>query len=306
MLGWSHRRFVLYDSNVEDIARDVADGCPMFPVLAREEDKTLDTVRRICRWLLREGADRDATIVAVGGGLTTDIAGFVAAIYKRGVRCVYVPTTLLAMVDAAYGGKTGVNLDGFKNMVGVFRKPDKVIIRTQYLKTLPEREYVSGAVELVKTFLVTNPTLYRKAIEAVSSRSDLSGLIRKAARTKRRIVWWDPEEKGSRRKLNLGHTYGHAIEWLQQQKGKPGRYSHGEAVAMGIVRAARLALERHKTDEAFVNGLVEDFRRCGFPTELPYPEEELKMAIDADKKSKGGRVRFVFPVRTGQVEIGKL
>jgi len=300
-------KFVVYDRNVERYAMELAGDSPAFAITADEEHKTFSTVMDICRWLLDNGADRDALVLAVGGGCTTDMVGFAASIYKRGVRYKNYPTTLLSMVDAAIGGKTGVNLDGYKNMIGTFRLPVRTEIHPEYLKSLPEREFRSGAAELLKTFIIDNrKSNYAKAVRILSQHGnldDLSQLISAAADTKRKIVFKDMFEDNVRRHLNLGHTYGHAIEWWQSQA--PGRtaYTHGEAVAIGIIKAARISENLHICKPGLADTLASDFSACGLPTELPAPEEELLPAIRCDKKSAGDTIRFVVIKKIGKVDI---
>ena len=194
----SENIFVVCDRNVETLARSLAPGRPLLAIVADEEHKNMDTVLGICRWLLECGADRDAVVYAVGGGVTTDMAGFAASIYKRGVRYVNYPTTLLCQVDAGIGGKTGVNLDGYKNILGVINFPLETRILPQALETLPERELRSGAAEMLKTFIIKDGGNYRKAVEALSrdkvDTDELAPLIEAAAQVKREIVAQDPTE----------------------------------------------------------------------------------------------------------------
>ena len=237
--------FVVCDRNVEPLAARIADGRPLLAITADEEHKTIDTVADICRWLMEQGADRKAVVYAVGGGVTTDLVGFAASVYKRGVSYVNYPTTLLCQVDAGIGGKTGVNLDSYKNMMGVTRFPADTRILPDALKTLPARELRSGAAEMLKTFIIEDKGNYEQAVKVLSAGSlDFDALHRlalSAADVKRRIVEKDPFEEGPRRKLNLGHTYGHAIEWYQHTRGVAEPLSHGEAVAIGIIRAAEIS-----------------------------------------------------------------
>lgn len=303
--------FVVYDRNAVQYAEKISGSKfnhvkGLFAVEATEERKTVDTVLAICRWLLGQGADRAALLLAVGGGITTDIAGFAAAIYKRGIPFASVPTTLLAQVDASIGGKNGVNVDNYKNMLGVMRQPVFTYICPQPLATLPDREYASGVAELLKTFIIKDAALYERAVAAVREREDLWDLIKAAARIKKKIVKRDPFEKGLRKVLNLGHTYGHAIEWLQHEKWTGLSYNHGEAVAIGIVKAARLSEERGIGEPGIADKIKRDFAICGLPTELPCEEEELREAIEKDKKSRGGRVDFVFIRSIGDVVVRKL
>lgn len=303
----AERLFTVYDRNVEQYAIGIAQGGPMLPITADEAHKTVETVTSICRWLLEQGADRDALLQAVGGGCTTDVVGFAAAVYKRGIRYKNYPTTLLAMVDAAIGGKTGVNLDGYKNMIGAFKLPMRTEIHPEYLHTLPEREFRSGAAELLKTFIVDNhKNNYIKAVKVLSGPRDIEALrplVHAAAEIKRKVVFKDMFEENVRRHLNLGHSYGHAIEWWQSQA--PGRtdYTHGEAVAIGIVKAARISEELEFCKPGLADTIASDFASCGLPTELPCPEEDLAPAIARDKKADGDSIRFVVIRQIGKVAM---
>lgn len=318
--GYRHV-FVVCDRNVVSFAQSLlgqkqsdAKGFPMLAIDTSEELKTIETVMQICRWLLEQGADRDALVLAIGGGLTTDMAGFAACIYKRGVRYANVPTTLLAMVDAAIGGKTGVNLDGYKNLLGVIRQPEFTAIFPEALQTLPEREMRSGLAEMLKSFIIKNPGhAYERTVALFSSGKDLTELIQTAASIKEEIVEKDEFEQGARRKLNLGHTWAHAIEWWQKKvavaagKGSAGLLTHGEAVAIGMVQAARYAEKLGINEEPGLSERIRrDLKACGLPTELPCPEKELLPAILKDKKAEEGQIRLVLPVRIGKVVIKKL
>lgn len=283
--------YVVYDQNVAWVVKDFP--WKALPIETSESRKTLETVEGICRWLVEQNASRSALILAVGGGITTDMAGFAASIYKRGIRYANLPTTLLSQVDAAIGGKTGVNLDGYKNMLGAFRMPEATFISADVLRTLPQRELRSGLAELLKTFLLADG----KAYETALLHGVTQELILKAARIKEDIVGRDPFEKGERAKLNLGHTFGHAIEHASA-----GSIPHGEAVAMGIILAARLGESLGISTIGLSRGLKADFEAAGLPTDCPYPLETLKDAMAKDKKALGGgKVKFVIPVTPGEV-----
>ena len=283
--------YVVYDRNVAWVVKDFP--WKALPIETSESRKTLETVEGICRWLVEQNASRSALILAVGGGITTDMAGFAASIYKRGIRYANLPTTLLSQVYAAIGGKTGVNLDGYKNMLGAFRMPEATFISADVLRTLPQRELRSGLAELLKTFLLADAEAY----ETVLLRGVTQELILKAARIKEEIVGRDPFEKGERAKLNLGHTFGHAIEHASA-----GSIPHGEAVAMGIILAARLGESLGISTIGLSRGLKADFEAAGLPTDCPYPLETLKDAMAKDKKALGGgKVKFVIPVTPGEV-----
>lgn len=286
---------------------------PLLAITADEAHKTIDTVMDICRWLRDEGADRDALVLAIGGGVTTDMAGFAACIYKRGVRYANIPTTLLSMVDAGIGGKTGVNLDGYKNLLGVIRQPEFTAIFPEVLETLPEREFRSGLAEMLKTFIIKNPRrAYERTVASlgktgISETPELPELIQLAAGIKQEIVDKDEFERGLRRKLNLGHTYGHAIEWWQKEAVCKEQFTHGEAVATGMVQAARIAEKLGIAEEpGLADRIQKDLQACGLPTELPCPTEELLPAILKDKKAERKSINFVLPVKIGKVVVKKL
>lgn len=310
-----------------------------------EEGKTLETVMDICAWLLDNGADRDALVLAVGGGITTDMVGFASCIYKRGVRFAYVPTTLLSQVDAAIGGKTGVNFDKYKNILGIIRQPAFTYMCPQLLESLPQRDFLSGAAEMLKTFIIEDNGNYQKAADLffdISSeyhvevmmygkdekqawaellkkhRRTLSGLISAAARVKAGVVSRDQFEKDERRKLNLGHTFAHAIETLAQREASsdgltaeeqhfPEGVTHGEAVAMGMVLAARLADRYYRNDRNDPTELEAkistDLWDCNIPCYCPYSIEEMAQIMKKDKKAEGGKVHFVLPKAIGDVQI---
>ena len=303
--------YVVYDENVAGVAGDVLKALKEMPgqaghdvkaalaIKTSEELKTLETVQGLCRKLLESGASRNAFLLAVGGGITTDMTGFAAAIYKRGIRYANLPTTLLAQVDAAIGGKTGVNLDGYKNMLGAFRMPEYTFLCADVLQTLPPRELHAGLAELLKTFLIGDSKAYEAALHGVTT-----DLIARAAQIKAAIVAQDPEEHGIRAKLNLGHTFGHAIEHEAQQRGDD--IHHGEAVAMGMILAARLSERIGLAQKGLEEKLKADFEALGLPTECPYPLENLAAAMAVDKKAAEGRVKWILIEEPGKVVIREM
>ena len=302
-------------------------GVPGKLIDASEETKTMDTVMDICGWLLDNGADRDALVLAVGGGVTCDMVGCAASIYKRGVRFAYVPTTLLAQVDAAVGGKTGVNYDRYKNILGVIRQQEFTYICPQVLASLPHREFTAGVAEMLKTFIIDDNGNYQKAVDVLSEMSqgysilpeesaadywsdcvaaysnELMYLVTEAVRVKAGIVSRDQFEKGERRKLNLGHTFAHAIETLAQREERD--ISHGEAVAMGLVMAARLSDRVFRGDmdtpTEMEGGLAIDLCDCGLFPQCPYAIEAMAEIMAKDKKAEGGKVHFILIREIGEV-----
>ena len=329
------RIFAVMDANVAmhcPASADIAEimnrkGVPGKLIEASEETKTMDTVMDICGWLLDNGADRDALVLAVGGGITCDMVGFAASIYKRGVHFAYLPTTLLAQVDAAVGGKTGVNFDRYKNMLGIIRQQDFTFICPEVLVSLPHREFIAGVAEMLKTFIIDDNGNYQKAVDVLSEMSqgysllpeesaadywsdcvaayssELMYLVEEAVRVKAGVVSRDQYERGERRKLNLGHTFAHAIETLAQREGSD--ISHGEAVAMGLVMAARLSDRVFRGDmdtpTELEGGLAIDLCDCGLYPQCPYDIEDMAEIMLKDKKAEGGRVHFILINEIGDV-----
>ena len=303
--------FLVYDRNVAWVAQEIAAACPpagMKVLDASEKAKDMATVLDLCSWLLEAGADRSSLLLAVGGGITTDLAGFAACIYRRGIRFAFVPTTLLAQVDAAIGGKTGVNFLDFKNMLGVIRQPDFTFECAQVLRTLPRRDFLSGAAELLKTFMIDNTgNAYEKTVALLSAPADsatLQTLIAAAAKVKAGIVSRDEQERGERRCLNLGHTFAHAIEHEARQAGLD--ITHGEAVAVGLLLAARLSEAMGLAPKGLAARLEADWTACGLPTSVPFDLGTLTAAMTKDKKAEGDTIHFVLLSSIGQVEIRKI
>ena len=346
---------VAKSSVVRGLLQDLqSDSVPVKTAQVSESLKTMDSVLEICSWLLDNGADREALVLAVGGGITTDMVGFAASIYKRGVRFAYIPTTLLSQVDAAIGGKTGVNFEQYKNMLGVIRQPEFTYLCPQVLESLPKRDFHSGAAEMLKTFIIEDNGNYQKAADLFfdmageyslevllhakdadktwqgilrKQRMALAELIAAAARVKAGVVSRDQFERGERRKLNLGHTFAHAIETLAQKDGgerfcnsddaAPTSHNqdscavtHGEAVAMGLVLAGRLADRYYRKDKndptELERKLSNDLWDSGIPCFCPYSLQEMAPAMMKDKKADGGKVHFVLPKAIGEVETVEL
>ena len=297
--------FLIHDINVSEAAESLGINNKLALDIS-EADKTIDTAMDICRFLLETGADRGSLVLAMGGGVTTDTVGFAACIYKRGVRFATLPTTLLGQVDAGIGGKTGVNLDGYKNILGCIRQPEWIYAAHSVLDTLPEREYRCGVAELLKTFLIADAGAYAQAVRTLKDTGKVTAeMVRNAAGIKLDIVRQDPFEDGLRRRLNLGHTIGHAIEWWQT--GQKERLTHGEAVAIGIVQAARLSEAAGACAKGLAARLEKDFQDIGLPVECPVecPVEPsvLADAIAKDKKAEGDGIHFVLLKDIGSVEV---
>lgn len=268
-----------------------------------EEAKSITTALTVIDFLLDHNASRDALVLAMGGGVTSDVAGWAASIYKRGVRYATLPTTLLSQVDAGIGGKTGVNYRGYKNIIGTIRQPEFVWCAACTLSTLDEAELRSGAAEMLKTFIIGDAQSYALALGQLQDGGlPDAQMIAAAGRIKAAIVQRDPFEAGERRVLNLGHTVGHALEWYQQTH-SGSTLTHGEAVAIGIIAAARISDRMGLSDGSLAERLALDFRSVGLPTELPVSAEALQEGIAQDKKACADGIRLVLPTAIGSVEV---
>jgi 3-dehydroquinate synthase len=280
------------------------DGAALtFP--SGERSKTRDTWSRLTDELLRLGFGRDSGIVALGGGVAGDLGGFVAATYMRGVPYLQVPTTLLAMLDASVGGKTGVDTAEGKNLIGAFHPPVAVLADPRVLATLPEREYRAGLAEAVKHGLIADREYFgwmERNVEPLLTRDPaaLQHLVRRSVEIKAEVVSEDEREAGRRAILNAGHTVAHALERATEY-----RLPHGEAVGLGLLAEAALATGLGlATPEAGarVAALLE---RLGLPTRLePLPEERVLQAMESDKKNRGGGIRFALPRGLGTMGAG--
>ena len=272
-----------------------------------EAHKTWVTLDRIFEALLEAQADRRTVVVAVGGGVVGDMAGFAAATYQRGVAHLQVPTTLLAQVDSSVGGKTAINHALGKNMVGAFHQPVAVIADTATLATLPPREYAAGLAEVVKYgAIVDEPFLawLEAHADALSARDPaaLAHAIRRSCEIKAEVVALDERESGARALLNFGHTFGHAIESAAGY----GTWLHGEAVAMGMVLAARYSARHGRLEEGSARRLEALLRRMGLPTEAPaFPLDSWLDYMGRDKKNEGGRITLVLLERLGRAVVAK-
>jgi 3-dehydroquinate synthase len=285
----------------------------MLVLEAGEEQKTTATVARIHDEAFALRLERGSLIVALGGGVVGDMAGFAAATWLRGIAVVQVPTTLLAMVDAAIGGKTGVNHPGGKNLIGAFHQPRLVLIDPTTLATLPPREFRAGMAEVIKYGVIGDPELFA-ALEAASARDPQAGLasieavgpvllqtlLERSAAAKAQVVAADEHEGGLRAILNYGHTLGHAVETLSGY----GLWLHGEAVALGMLAAGEIAVAMHLWSPAEQERQRALIAAAGLPLRWPDLNPEAVLAcLQGDKKVRQGRVRFVLPTAIGRVEI---
>jgi 3-dehydroquinate synthase len=278
------------------------------PIVARlpggEENKTLARVGEVLDVVLSGGIDRRTPLVALGGGITGDLGGFVAAAALRGIPLVQVPTSLLAMVDSSVGGKVGVNHGRFKNMVGAFKHPAVVLIDPTLLNTLPDNELRSGLAECVKHAVIRDARLFEDTaarLDGIFARDTavLSDLIARSVAIKARVVQADPYEAGERMHLNFGHTFAHAIETVSRHA-----IAHGPAVALGMVAACVAAEQLGMIDSATRARVTDLLARIGLPTRATgLPTDAVMAAMAHDKKASDGRVKLVLPMRIGAVTV---
>jgi 3-dehydroquinate synthase len=272
----------------------------LITVPAGEQSKTMQRAEAICDRMIEAGMDRSSFVVAVGGGMVGDLAGFVSAIYHRGIPCVQVPTTLLAQVDSSVGGKTGVNTSAGKNLIGAWHQPALVISDVDTLETLPPRELRQGFAEMIKHAVIRDAGMFEKLQRF--DRAELPALIRRNVEIKAGIVAADERETtGERALLNFGHTVGHAIE-------RAGDYRdllHGEAVSLGIVAACEISVRKAALSEAERERIVRALAAFELPTRLPagFPKEKILGALPFDKKFAGGEVRFVVVPAIGSARL---
>ncbi|HEX8522183.1 MAG TPA: 3-dehydroquinate synthase [Tepidisphaeraceae bacterium] len=308
----SKKAFVVTDSNVGPrFLATVAEGLNRaefqtiaHTVPAGENHKTLEQIGRIYDTLIGGKIDRQSIVIALGGGVIGDMAGFAAATVLRGVPFVQVPTTLLSMVDASVGGKTGIDHPLGKNLIGAFHQPVAVLIDPETLKTLPERELRSGLAECIKHDIIRDGDHFAR-LESTIDRAlkldieSLAELIRHNVAIKARVVEADPFEKGERAHLNFGHTFGHAIETISNYS-----LAHGECVAMGMVAASRLAQSLKIINQSTVEAIARTIARAGLPTgNLSLDPQAVFDAMYFDKKVQAGKLRLVLPDRIGHVVI---
>jgi 3-dehydroquinate synthase len=260
-----------------------------------ERFKTLATVGRVYEALIQRAVDRSAVIVAIGGGVIGDLVGFAAATYLRGVRLIHVPTTLLAQVDSAIGGKVGVNHALGKNLIGAFHPPRLVVADATLLETLPRREFRAGLYEVIKYGVIANPALLDHVSESLTAlfareADPVSTIVSESCRIKAQIVSADERESGMRRVLNFGHTVGHALEAVTKYR----RYRHGEAVAYGMLAALRLGVKRGVTPHSVYDAVAQLIAKLGpLPPVADLSAREITAAIGRDKKIVAGTLHFV-------------
>ncbi len=313
LYGYGPTIVVITDTNVEQILRQALteflgpsmELADVIAIPAGERSKSMATVEKMLTRMLERHYDRNLTVLAIGGGVVGDLAGFVASIYKRGVHCIQVPTTLLAQVDSCIGGKTGVNHPSGKNLIGTIVQPKLVWADLQFLQTLPRKEIVCGLGEVVKYGIIKDAELFSICEENLDKLFELDAaftfeIVRRSCEIKANVVSADERETGLRMILNFGHTIGHAIEAALAYK----RISHGEAVLIGMLAESHIAAARNllpRTDLERIQALIIRFDLQGKLSGLR--AGEIERFIKADKKALAGKIRFVLPRAIGEVDI---
>jgi 3-dehydroquinate synthase len=295
---------IITDDNVLRLYGNKFPNFPIFSVASGEGSKRMSVIENLASKLLEAGIDREGFLLAVGGGVVGDITGFLASIYKRGIKFGSISTTLLSQVDASVGGKNGVNLGETKNIIGSIKQPAFVICDPAMLCSLSEDEYLSGLAELIKTAIIGDKDLFEiieKKPDAIINRNVefLSALIAKAVRFKASVVAEDEFENGLRRILNFGHTFGHAIELTQNIK-------HGFAVASGMELAACFSFVKGFISEGEKNRIIDILKRFKLTVAMPTDENEIRRLILHDKKKAGNSINFVFSEGIGQAVVKKI
>ena len=308
-LGLQNRRFmIITDSNIEllylkecmELLRPLASSVSSFTFKAGENSKNLDTVGQVYSRLIEEEFDRKDIILALGGGVTGDLAGFVAATYLRGIEFVQLPTSLLAMADSSIGGKTGVDFMAYKNMVGAFHQPKLVYMNLSTLKSLPQREFNSGMSEIIKHGLIKDFDYYlwlNNNLESIMSLEYdiLRQMIIRSCIIKKNVVEADPKEMGDRALLNFGHTIGHAIEKLMNFE-----LLHGECVAIGMVAAAYISYRRLNISKGELNIIISTIKSFGLPISVKnLSSDDLYNITKLDKKMQSDKIKFIYLKKMG-------
>jgi 3-dehydroquinate synthase len=316
-LGLGARCAVISDTNVAPIFAKAAQtslrkagfDSILITFPAGETSKSLATVQRCYDQLAAHRLERKSFILALGGGVVGDLAGFVAATYLRGIAFVQVPTTLLAQVDSSVGGKVGVNLKAGKNLVGAFYQPKLVLCDLQTLKRLPEREFRAGLAEVIKYGIIHDPALFRQLERDLPKLLQrdlkiLAVIIARCCEIKAEVVGQDETESGLRAILNFGHTIGHGLEAISSY----GKYLHGEAISIGQVAAAKISTKQLGFPAAEADRIQNLFQRAGLPTSVglsPAQRQKLFAAMRLDKKVSGGEIKFVLAKQIGKIVWGE-
>ena len=299
------RVIVVSDTNIDRHYHSLIEPYDHVLIGLGETSKTLRTLDVIYRRFIELGVDRSCFVLAVGGGIVTDVAGFAASTFMRGVEFGFISTSLLGQVDASVGGKNGVNVDGYKNMVGTFTQPRFVVCDVNLLRTLSAREFRTGLAEIIKAGVIGDATLFEMLEQADFSTLQrdterLSEIVYRAVKVKADIVERDERESGDRRLLNLGHTLAHAIEKSSS------KFNHGEAVAVGLAMIADVAAKQGLLAAEDKERILNLLQRAGFALEPPVEVRTLLKAVKRDKKAEGDSIHVVFPLGVGNCCVEKM
>ena len=299
------RVVVVSDTNIDRHYHSLIEPYDHVLIGLGESSKTLKTLDAIYHRFIELGVDRSCFVLAIGGGIVTDVAGFAASTFMRGLEFGFISTSLLGQVDASVGGKNGVNVEGYKNMVGTFTQPKFVICDVDLLRTLSPREFRTGLAEIIKAAVIADAELFEmleqtdfSTLQSDSER--LSEMVYRAVKVKADIVERDERESGDRRLLNLGHTLAHAIEKSST------KMNHGEAVAVGLALIAKVATAREMLAVADKERIVALLERAGFMLDAPVEIRTLLKAVAKDKKAEGSDIHIVFPVGVGRCTVEKM
>ncbi|MFC0877634.1 3-dehydroquinate synthase [Saccharicrinis sp. FJH2] len=303
--------FILTDDNTLEKCADILKeniilaGAHFITIKSGDDHKKVDALVDVWKYMTHNGADRHSLFISLGGGMVTDLGGFAASTFKRGVHFFNVPTTLLAIVDAAVGGKTGINFEGLKNEIGVINHAEAVLVDTRFLKTLDQENFISGYAEMIKHALLSSQADWDEICAYDTTDPDyelLKPIVGKSIAIKERVVAEDPYEKGIRKALNLGHTIGHALESMAMEQGRP--VLHGYAVAWGLISELYLSHKKlnfpEKTLDQLVDLVVRNYGSFQFVSE---DYDRLYELMLHDKKNKGGMINFTFMKNIGEVQI---
>jgi len=296
----------LYAEELSNVIKEFASSVCTYVIPAGEENKTLDSVKAIYEFLILQGFGRKDVLIALGGGVVGDMTGYVAATYLRGVDYIQIPTTLLYQNDSSIGGKTGVDFDGYKNMVGAFKMPKLVYMNLEVLKTLDDRQFFSGFAEVMKHGLIKDQKFYIWLIENMYEICErdlevLEELVLRSCTIKKNVVEKDPTEQGERALLNFGHTIGHAIE-----KSKNFTLTHGECITLGMVAAAFISWKRGKIGMETYYEIRDMFVPFYLPISIDdIDAQEILKLTKSDKKAEAGTIKFILLNRIGQAVIDK-
>ena len=295
---------IITDENIKKYYQKEFPDVPIITIGIGEGIKTLATIETILKKLMHYSCDRSSFIVGIGGGIVCDIVGFAASVFLRGVNFGFVSTSLLSQVDASVGGKNGVNLDSYKNMVGVFNQPEFVICDLDLLNTLPKKEISNGLAEIVKHSLILDKDMFN-FIEANSQKAlsldyeTIFRLVADSVKIKSQVVQQDEKESHVRKKLNFGHTIGHAIEKIEKK-------GHGQAVAMGMLAAAKFSQAKQLINHEEVSRISSVLRDLNLPTKFDYNAETIISAVSKDKKKQGNYLFYVFLEQIGKAGVKKI